>query len=118
MRDPHAEGAAIPVPLRRHNELQRGTAFRQAPVLERRELLEASHHQQGAANPGGIRHEPHGLSGHSLSQEGERIGDESEQRPDEQIRTDEDPGRDKCLLLSLLSCVHTRKHEDHRGRRR
>src|SRR5258708_4783482 len=59
VKEPHTEGTTISITPGTQDELQRRPAFRQAHVLERRQLIEASHHQQGTTNTGGISHEPH-----------------------------------------------------------
>src|SRR5207244_1552670 len=115
VNEPHTESTTISITPGTEDKLQRCPTFRKAYVLEWRQLIEASHHQQGTTNTGSISHEPHRLPAQSLSKEGERIGHEAEQRPDEQISTDEDPGRDKGLRVLPLASVDSRKHKDHRG---
>src|SRR5947207_457367 len=56
VKEPHTKSTTISITPGTEDKLQRRPAFRQANVLEWRQLIEASHHQKGTTNPGGIRH--------------------------------------------------------------
>lgn len=115
MLQPHTEGSTIPIMPAAKNELHRRAAFRQADVLQGRELIETGHQQDNPTGASSVFHEPHGLSCQLLDQDGERVCHYPAQGPDEQIGADEDPGGDKGAILLPFAGIDFAEHEDHWG---
>lgn len=111
----HTEGSAIAIMPGSQNELEGGAALRQADVLEGRKLIGSGQEQDASADAGSIVHQPHGLGRQLFDPQCQQVSDDPAKRPEEQIRTDEDPGGHKGGIFLAFAGVNFAERKDHGG---
>ena len=117
MLQAHAKGARGTVTPGMEDEILRRAAFRQAGALERCELVQPSQHENTATDPGRVHHDPGNLLGQSRGGDRAEIRKPPEERPDQQVRANEDPCGRKGAFAAVAVTLDPREDQDHRGSR-